>query len=103
FHCEASKQEIVANGVNEPGQALGAKMNFRDQFRAENGLLTHTGLCQARSDIFPGFVRLKRPQRASKRDTLFQLAELRRFQLAIEFRLAGENDLDKLAAAALEI
>ena len=42
-------------------------------------------------------------QRAAQRDALLELAEFRRFQLAVQFLLAGQDDLQQLAAAVLQI
>ena len=44
-----------------------------------------------------------RVQAAAENNPLLQLAEIRRIQLAIEFRLACQNHLNQFAAPVLEI
>ena len=59
---------------------------------------SHSGV-----DVGDGLLRTEAAQGAAQSDPLFELAELRRFQLAVEFLLAGENDLQQFAAAVLQV
>src|ERR1017187_1049503 len=103
LHRKSREQQIVANRIDETRDALRANVNLFEELGSKDGLVFQTGAGHARVDVSEGFLKVEAAKGAAQRDALLELAELRGVHLAIQFLLAGENDLEHLAAAVLEV
>ena len=101
--AKALKQQVVADGIDQARRALGAQVNFRQQLFREHGLVRHPGFFQARLDVIHRIAQRERLQIAAQDDSLLQLPQIGRVQLAIELRLPGQDDLQQLAVAIFQV
>lgn len=103
FHGEGRQQQVIADGVDQSRDSLRTKVNLLDQFRGDHLLVFDAGARHARIHVSDGFLETESAQRAAQCDALLELAEFRRFQLAIELLLTCEYDLEHLPAPVLEV
>src|ERR1035438_8549759 len=103
FHSEASEQKVIANGVDQPWNPLRTELNFFHERAGKDSLLFEAGARHAGIHVGDGIRQVEAAEQAAQGNALFELAELRSFQLAVEFGLAGDDDLEQLSTAVFEI
>src|ERR1039458_8177924 len=103
FHGEASEQKVVANSVDEPWNSLRTKLDLFHERAGEDSLIFETRARHAGIHVGDRVRKVEASQQAPQGDALFELAELRGFQLSVEFRLARDDDLEQLSPAIFEV
>src|ERR1039458_4455641 len=91
FHGEASEQKVVANSVDEPWNSLRTKLDLFHERAGEDSLIFETRARHAGIHVGDRVRKVEASQQAPQGDALFELAELRGFQLSVEFRLARDD------------
>jgi hypothetical protein len=100
---ERGEQQVVADGVDQTGNPLCPVVDLFQQLWRDSRLVFESGARHPGIHVSHGLVKIEAPQGAPQGNALLELAEFRGIQLAIQFLLAGEDDLKQLATPVLEI
>ncbi len=101
---ETGYERIVAKDVDLPGGAAGVVVDSFQGRPAEQGLrILGPGLAQAVQNVVPALLFGQGLEDGPDGDALLELPELGTVQLALQLRLADEEDLQQLVRARLQV